>query len=38
VRLQGLESNDRVAAVTSLVADEGDAEAGTNGTEPASDT
>jgi DNA gyrase subunit A len=28
VRLQGLEANDRVAAVTSLVADEGDGETG----------
>jgi DNA gyrase subunit A len=27
VRLQGLEANDRVAAVTSLVADEGEGEA-----------
>jgi len=31
VRLQGLEATDRVAAVTSLVSDEVDAEAGPNG-------
>ena len=31
VRLQGLEATDRVAAVTSLVPDEGDGEANTNG-------
>jgi DNA gyrase subunit A len=31
VRLQGLESNDRVAAVTSLVADETESEAGSEG-------
>ena len=31
VRLQGLETTDRVAAVTSLVPDEGDGEANTNG-------
>jgi DNA gyrase subunit A len=37
VRLQGLEPNDRVAAVTSLVADEGEGEAGGNGAEPASE-
>jgi DNA gyrase subunit A len=37
VRLQGLESNDRVAAVTSLVADESDADTASNGSEPASD-
>jgi DNA gyrase subunit A len=34
VRLQGLEANDRVAAVTSLVTDEGDGEPGTNDVEP----
>ena len=37
VRLQGLEANDRVAAVTSLVADEGEGEAGGNGAEPVSE-
>jgi DNA gyrase subunit A len=31
VRLQGLETTDRVAAVTSLVTDEGDGEVNTNG-------
>ncbi|OGB95721.1 MAG: DNA gyrase subunit A [candidate division NC10 bacterium RBG_16_65_8] len=34
VRLQGLEANDRVAAVTSLVADEADGETGGDGAEP----
>jgi DNA gyrase subunit A len=34
VRLQGLEANDRVAAVTSLVADEGDGETAGDGAEP----
>jgi DNA gyrase subunit A len=37
VRLQGLEANDRVAAVTSLVADEGDGDADSNGAGPATD-
>jgi len=37
VRLQGLEANDRVAAVTSLVADEGEGETGGNGAEPVSE-
>jgi DNA gyrase subunit A len=34
VRLQGLEANDRVAAVTSLVADEGDGETGGDASGP----
>jgi len=37
VRLQGLEAGDRVAAVTSLVADEGEGEAGGNGADPVSE-
>ena len=37
VRLQGLEASDRVAAVTSLVADDADGEPTDTGTEPASD-
>jgi len=37
VRLQGLEANDRVAAVTSLVADEGEGETTGNGAGPVSE-
>jgi DNA gyrase subunit A len=37
VRLQGLEAGDRVAAVTSLVADEGEGEPGGNGADPVSE-
>ena len=37
VRLQGLEASDRVAAVTSLVADDADGESTDTGTEPAGD-
>jgi DNA gyrase subunit A len=37
VRLQGLEANDRVAAVTSLVADEGEGETTGNGAVPVSE-
>jgi DNA gyrase subunit A len=37
VRLQGLEANDRVAAVTSLVADEGEGETSGNGADPVSE-
>ncbi len=37
VRVQGLGANDRVAAVTSLVADEGEGETGGNGAEPVSE-
>ncbi len=37
VRLQGLDANDRVAAVTSLVADEGEGETGGNGADPVSE-
>jgi hypothetical protein len=35
VRLQGLESGDRVGAVTSLVADEAEADGNGNGSAPA---
>jgi len=37
VRLQGLEASDRVAAVTSLVADDAEGEPTDTGTEPAGD-
>ncbi|MBP1774497.1 MAG: gyrA [candidate division NC10 bacterium] len=37
VRLQGLEATDRIAAVTRLVADEGEGEAGGNGADPVSE-
>ena len=37
VRLQGLEADDRVAAVTGLVADEGEGEAGGDAAEPVSE-